>query len=67
MAREEEQVLSRALEQLPVRLRSAFSLVVLQDMPPREAARIERCFLSTIYRRVDAARTALRRALGGVE
>jgi len=67
MAGEEEQLLTRALAALPPRLRSAFSLVVLQDMPAREAARVERCFLSTMYRRVDAARKALRHALGGVQ
>jgi RNA polymerase sigma-70 factor (ECF subfamily) len=64
-AREQERAMEEALAQLPLPLRSAFSMVVLQEMTPREAARAEGCFLSTIYRRVDAAREALGRALGG--
>jgi RNA polymerase sigma-70 factor (ECF subfamily) len=64
MAREEEAILRRSLAGLPIRLRSAFSLVVLEGVDPREAARIEGCFLSTIYRRVHAARRKLAQTLG---
>ena len=67
MAHEEEHVLRGALARLPLRLRSAFSLVILQGMSPQEAAHVEGCFLSTIYRRVEAARRELAEAWRGVQ
>jgi RNA polymerase sigma-70 factor (ECF subfamily) len=63
MAMEEQAVLRNALAALPAPLRSAFTLVVIQGMSPDEAARAEGCFLSTIYRRVTAARGELARRL----
>ena len=67
MAKEQGHVLRDALARLPLPLRSAFSLVVIQGLTPREAAHAERCFLSTIYRRVKAARAELSKTLRGVE
>jgi RNA polymerase sigma-70 factor (ECF subfamily) len=66
MDRETDALVFRALAGLAPALRAAFTLVVLQELPPREAAGAEGCFLSTLYRRIDAARDELRRNLRGV-
>ena len=50
----------QALERLPVKLRAAIVLTVLQDVPFPEAARIERCALPTMYWRVHEARRQLK-------
>lgn len=61
--REESRILREAMNRLPTDLRTAFGLVALDGMSPAEAAHVQGCFLSTVYRRVDAARRALADAL----
>lgn len=55
-----------ALERLPVKLRAAIVLTVLQDVPLPEAARIEGCALPTMYWRVHEARRRLKELLADV-
>ena len=50
----------QALERLPVKLRAAIVLTVMQDVSFTEAARIERCALPTMYWRVHEARRQLK-------
>ena len=49
-----------ALEKLSPKLRAAIVLTVLQDVPLREAARIARCAVPTMYWRVHEARRQLK-------
>ena len=53
----------QALERLPVKLRAAIVLTVLQDVALPEAARIERCAVPTMYWRVHEARRQLKELL----
>lgn len=53
----------RALEHLTPSLRAAVSLVLMEDMPIRDAARIEGCTVATMYWRIHKARRDLRESL----
>lgn len=55
---------ARALQGLPEAWRAALVLTVLQEVPVREAARIEGCTASTLYWRIHQARRHLRAQLG---
>ena len=57
---ETDERIRQALERLPVKLRAAIVLTVVQDVPFTEAARIERCALPTMYWRVHEARRQLK-------
>jgi RNA polymerase sigma factor (sigma-70 family) len=61
--REEDARLTQALSELSPALRSAFTLVVLQGMDTREAARLEGCLAASMYRRVHVARKTLQEKL----
>jgi RNA polymerase sigma-70 factor (ECF subfamily) len=54
---------SRALADLPPKLRAAIVLVSIEEMDPAEAARIEGCTRATIYWRLHEARKRLAAAL----
>ena len=54
-----DEAVGRALAELPVKLRTALILVVIEGLDPSEAARIEGCTRSTIYWRVHEARKRL--------
>ena len=62
-AAEMNRFLARAVDDLPVDLRSALSLVTAGEMSYREAAQLEEVTAATIGRRVFLARKAVRRAL----
>lgn len=55
--------LAAALRRLPHDLRVVFVLVVLEDMPGREAAQLLGIREGTLWRRLHEARTELRRAV----
>ncbi len=58
-----EQEMTRALQALPVHLRTAIVLTTLHGLTPDEAADIEGCKTSTIYWRIHEARKSLRKHL----
>ncbi|WP_324740673.1 sigma-70 family RNA polymerase sigma factor [Tsuneonella sp. CC-YZS046] len=57
--------LARAIEQLPLDQRSAFHLVVVEDLSYEMAASILHVPVGTIMSRLSRARAALRRAIEG--
>lgn len=56
--------ISDALASLPLKLRSAIVLTVIEGLSYEEVARIEGCTRSTIYWRVHKARLLLKKHLG---
>ena len=54
-----------ALAALPLPLRTAVTLTLIQGLSVAEAARIENCALPTLYWRVHEARKRLKRSLAG--
>lgn len=62
--KEETQRVSEALQRLEPELRTALVLTVLEEMDPREAAKIQGCTRSTLYWRVHKARKVLKEGLG---
>ena len=54
-----------ALGSLKPKLRAAVMLVIMQDMSPREAARVEGCATATMHWRIHKARTILKEKLKG--
>jgi RNA polymerase sigma-70 factor (ECF subfamily) len=59
-----DETISSALQSLSPRLRAAISLTAIQGMDVREAARIEKCVLATMYWRIHEARRLMKKKLG---
>lgn len=55
--------LTEAMRELPPRLRTAVVLVIIEELSPREAARIEGVSTATMYWRIHTARQQLKTAL----
>ena len=66
LQRERSQRLHDAIVALPARLREAFVLVYLENIPGAEVARLVGAREGTIWKRLHQARAQLREALGGV-
>lgn len=60
---ERDGAVGRAIAALPPKLRAAAVLVMIEELDPAEAARIERCSRATIYWRLHEARKRLASSL----
>lgn len=55
--------LTEAMRELPPRLRTAVVLIIIEELPPKEAARIEGVSTATMYWRIHTARQQLKTSL----
>lgn len=62
---ERGRAITKALNSLPVKLRTAIVLTTMEGMSYHEAAHVECCLKSTLYWRVHKARRLLKRKLKG--
>jgi RNA polymerase sigma-70 factor (ECF subfamily) len=60
---ERQGAVGRAIAELSPKLRAAAVLVLIEELDPAEAARIEGCSRATIYWRLHEARKRLARSL----